>query len=103
MGKMNIYRILRYLCVWLFVFLFIPSLAAQTEEEVYNEKVVVISGYQPVLQESEKINVSPKITDTSNLSPEFNYQIHPLRIFSRRNTSSSFGWRTFYKTIQKLY
>ena len=82
MGKMNIYRILRYLCVWLFVFLFIPSLAAQTEEEVYNEKVVVISGYQPVLQESEKINVSPKITDTSNLSPEFNYQIHPLRIYS---------------------
>ena len=41
MEKMNIYRIIRYLCVWLFVFLFMPSLMAQTEGEEYNEKVVV--------------------------------------------------------------
>ena len=58
MNKININIVVRYVCVWLFVIQFIPSVVAQTEEEVYNEKVVVISGYQPVLQESEKINVA---------------------------------------------
>ena len=57
MNKININIVVRYVCVWLFVIQFIPSVVAQTEEEVYNEKVVVISGYQPVLQESEKIMI----------------------------------------------
>lgn len=103
MNKININMMVRYVSMWLFVIQFIPSVVAQTEEEVYNEKVVVISGYQPVLQESEKINVVPKITDTSNLSPEFNYHIHPLRIYSLFSPGEIQAARLVGEPSVKLY
>lgn len=103
MNKININMMVRYVSMWLLVIQFIPSVVAQTEEEVYNEKVIVISGYQPVLQESEKINVVPKITDTSNLSPEFNYHIHPLRIYSLFSPGEIQAARLVGEPSVKLY
>ena len=103
MNKININIIVRCVCVWLFVIQLMPSVVAQTDEDVYNEKVVVISGYQPVLQESEKINVAPKITDTSNLSPEFNYHIHPLRIYSLFSPEEIQAARLVGEPSLKLY
>lgn len=56
--------------------------AQNEEEEVYNENVVVISGYQPVLQKTERINVVHRITDTANMKVDFNYKVYPHRLFS---------------------
>lgn len=56
--------------------------AQNEEEEVYNENVVVISGYQPVLQKTERINVVHRITDTANMKVDFNYKLYPHRLFS---------------------
>lgn len=56
--------------------------AQNEEEEVYNENVVVISGYQPVLQKTERINVLHRITDTANMKVDFNYKVYPHRLFS---------------------
>ena len=79
---MNIMRSLRYIYCAIAVMFSSTALMAQTEEEVYNENVVVISGYQPVLQKSEKINIEHRVTDTSSIKVDFNYKVYPHRLFS---------------------
>ncbi|MBR5784280.1 MAG: hypothetical protein IKY43_03830 [Bacteroidales bacterium] len=57
-------------------------LCAQNDTEVYSEKVIVTSSYQPELQVHEKINTSPVITDTTKIKTNFKYSIYPNRIYS---------------------
>ena len=53
---------------------FIPVTKAQSDSNVYNERVVVTSRYKPVVEETQKINVAPTITDTvSTLSKSLTY------------------------------
>ena len=43
---------------------------AQSDSNVYNERVVVTSRYKPVVEESQKVNVAPVITDTVATVPK---------------------------------
>jgi hypothetical protein len=54
---------------------------AQTDSNVYNERVVVTSRYKPVVEEMPKINVAPTITDTvSTINKSFTYDISTRRL-----------------------
>lgn len=80
---MNTMRKFRYIyCAVAVLFSSTIVVAQNEEEEVYNENVVVISGYQPVLQKTERINVVHRITDTANMKVDFNYKVYPHRLFS---------------------
>ncbi len=37
---------------------------AQNDKDGYNESVIVVGDYKPVVEKSVKINVAPTITDT---------------------------------------
>lgn len=87
----------------IFLLLCTSVVMAQNEEEAYNEKVVVISGYQPVLQKSEKINYRPKITDTTNMMPNFHYDINPQRIYSLFSPQEIQAARLVGEPMAKLY
>ena len=61
-----------------------PSVSAQnknTDTNFYNEKVVVLGSYDPVLKNSDKINVAPSIVDTATMTPEYTYSIESQRIY----------------------
>ena len=46
---------------------------AQTKDtNVYNEKVVVVGSFNPVLQNTDKLNIAPSINDTATMTPEYN-------------------------------
>lgn len=56
---------------------------AQTKDtNVYNEKVVVVGSFNPVLQNADKLNIAPSINDTATMTPEYNYAIESRRIYS---------------------
>lgn len=56
---------------------------AQTKDtNVYNEKVVVVGSFNPVLQNTDKLNIAPSINDTATMTPEYNYSIASRRIYS---------------------
>ncbi len=59
------------------------ALAQDTVNGVYNERVVVVGSFKPVLEETQKVNVAPAITDTApQLQHNFSYQITPKRLTS---------------------
>lgn len=65
-------------------------LQAQSDSSVYNESVVVVGDYNPVLDGlTEKINVAPSSNDNipQELQPKFNYSITPRRMTSLTTTS----------------
>ncbi len=61
-----------------------------TTSNVYNESVIVVGDYNPVLDGvTEKVNVPPAVNDNvaENLQPKFTYSITPRRISSLTSTS----------------
>ena len=59
------------------------AVTAQTKDtNVYNEKVVVVGSFNPVLHNADKLNVAPSISDTASMTPEYNYSIESRRIYS---------------------
>lgn len=59
------------------------SLIAQNKDNVYNESVVVTGSYKPELEDCEKLNTAPQITDTATtLHHNFNYSISTRRLTS---------------------
>lgn len=72
--------------------LYLTPLSAQndTVNPVYNESVIVVGDYTPILDGvTEKINVPPAINDNinDNIQPKFFYSITPHRISSATSTS----------------
>lgn len=56
---------------------------AQNDKEGYNESVIVVGDYKPVVEKSVKLNVAPSITDTmETIRPNFSYSITPQRVTS---------------------
>ena len=56
---------------------------AQADSNVYNERVVVTSRYKPVVEETQKVNVAPTITDTVATMPKnLSYDITTTRLTS---------------------
>ena len=77
---------------------------AQTRDSnVYNEKVVVVGSFNPVLQNSNKLNIAPNINDTATMTPEYNYSIESQRIYSLYNPESIKPARIKSEPTSRLY
>ena len=83
---------------------FIPVSMAQSDSNVYNERVVVTSRYKPVVEETQKINVAPTITDTVATMPKsFTYDISTRRLTSLYEPSRIKAARIIGEPATKLY
>ncbi|MBR6991420.1 MAG: hypothetical protein IKH97_04275 [Bacteroidales bacterium] len=83
---------------------FIPAAKAQSDSNVYNERVVVTSRYKPVVEETQKINVAPTITDTVATMPKsFTYDISTRRLTSLYEPSRIKAARIIGEPATKLY
>ena len=77
---------------------------AQTDSNVYNERVVVTSRYKPVVEEMPKINVAPTITDTvSTINKSFTYDISTRRLTSLYEPSRIKAARIIGEPATRLY
>lgn len=80
------------------------ELKAQSDSNVYNERVVVTSRYKPVVDESAKINVAPTITDTvSTITRSFTYDITTTRLTSLYEPSRIKAARIIGEPATRLY
>lgn len=80
--------------------------AQDTVNGVYNERVVVVGSYKPTLEETQKVNVAPEISDTvstQQLQHKFSYQINPKRITSIFSPSRIKAARVIGEPNTKLY
>lgn len=77
---------------------------AQSDSNVYNERVVVESRYRPVVEESQKINVAPTITDTTATMPKsLTYDVATKRLTSLYEPSRIKAARIIGEPATKLY
>ena len=82
----------------------VPVVQAQSDSNVYNERVVVTSRYKPVVQESAKINVAPVISDTvETITKSFTYDIYTRRLTSLYVPSRIKAARIIGEPATKLY
>ena len=78
--------------------------SAQTKDtNVYNEKVVVVGSFNPVLQNADKLNIAPSINDTATMTPEYNYSITSQRIYSLYMPESIKAARIKGEPTSRLY
>lgn len=77
---------------------------AQADSNVYNERVVVTSRYKPVVEESQKVNVAPAITDTVATMPKnLSYDITTRRLTSLYQPSRIKAARIIGEPATRLY
>lgn len=77
---------------------------AQEDSNVYNERVVVTSRYRPEVQESQKINIAPTITDTAATMPKtLTYDVATKRLTSLYEPSRIKAARIIGEPATKLY
>ena len=77
---------------------------AQSDSNVYNERVVVTSRYKPVVEESQKVNVAPTITDTVATMPKnLTYDITTRRLTSLYQPSRIKAARIIGEPATRLY
>ena len=77
---------------------------AQSDSNVYNERVVVTSRYKPVVEESQKVNVAPVITDTVATVPKnLTYDITTRRLTSLYQPSRIKAARIIGEPATRLY
>lgn len=84
----------------------VNAMAQDTVNGVYNERVVVVGSYKPTLEETQKVNVAPTISDTISstaLQHKFTYQIAPKRITSIFSPSRIKAARVIGEPSTKLY
>ena len=75
--KLNIFRTL----ILAMALSFGTVAIAQNDSSSYNESVIVVGDYKPVLEQSFKFNVAPSITDTNEtMNHTFSYSITPQRL-----------------------
>ena len=81
-----------------------PVCQAQADSNVYNERVVVTSRYKPVVEESQKVNVAPTITDTVATMPkDLTYDITTRRLTSLYQPSRIKAARIIGEPATRLY
>lgn len=81
-----------------------PNCFAQADSNVYNERVVVTSRYKPVVEESQKVNVAPVITDTVATMPKnLSYDITTRRLTSLYQPSRIKAARIIGEPATRLY
>lgn len=73
----------RYLALALLALAPTLRVAAQSDSSSYNESVIVVGDYKPVIENAVKLNVAPFITDTATtMQHSFVYSITPQRLTS---------------------
>lgn len=83
---------------------FLPAGRAQSDSNVYNERVVVTSRYKPVVEEKQKVNVAPMITDTVATMPKsLTYDVSTRRLTSLYEPSRIKAARIIGEPATKLY
>ncbi len=48
-------------------------------QDEINKEIVVVKPYEPSLSDAFKINVLPRVSDSINIRPKFNYSIEPKK------------------------
>ena len=82
----------------------VNSASAQSDSNVYNERVVVTSRYKPVIGEVHKLNVAPAITDTvTTMTKTFDYAIDSRRLTSLYIPSRIKAARIIGEPATRLY
>lgn len=100
------HRLMKTNRIFLIVLLLSAGFAASAQEEdpAYNESVIVTGSYNPVVEESSKINVAPVITDTvATLPHTFNYNVSVRRLTSLYVPSRIKAARIIGEPATKLY
>lgn len=75
----------RYISLAVLLAVLIPSAKcwAQNDSSSYNESVIVVGDYRPIVENAIKLNVAPQITDTATtVQHNFKYSITPQRLTS---------------------
>ena len=80
------------------------SVCAQSDSNVYNERVVVTSRYKPVIGDIHKLNIAPAITDTvTTINKTFDYSITSRRLTSLYIPSRIKAARIIGEPATRLY
>ena len=80
------------------------ALHAQNNDEVFNESVTVTGSYKPEINEFDKINVAPQISDTAtSLKHDFSYTINSHRLTSLYSPTRIKAARIIGEPTSRLY
>lgn len=85
------------LCLGTFVF-------GQNDESVYNESVIVVGTFNPEIEESQKKNIAPRISDTAaDMQHDFSYAISPKRLMALFKPTRIKAARIIGEPTSRLY
>lgn len=69
----------------------------------YSESVIVIAGFDPVISDAFKISDRPVLRDTTVASPEFTYEVVPVKVPIRYQPMDISAARVTGEPLTKLY
>ena len=80
------------------------GLFAQSNDETFNESVTVTGSYNPEIEEFNKINVAPQISDTSTaMRHKFTYEVTPQRLTSLYSPTRIKAAKIIGEPTRRLY
>lgn len=95
---------IKHLSVILLAFVFPTSVLAQIDTTTrYNESVIVVSGFDPVISDAFKINDKPIIKDTIVPAPKFEYSISPYKASTTYSPMTINPAKVTGEPLTKLY
>jgi hypothetical protein len=93
---------LAIMSVYLIFALFLMEVNADAQTPIKKE-VEVVKPYEPAVSDAYKINVLPKISDSVNIKPSFQYNIVPVMVNSEFQVSAINAAKMLSMPISKLY
>lgn len=76
----------------------------QSDENVYNESVIVVGTFNPEIEETHKKNIAPQISDTAtDMQHDFGYSISPKRMISLFKPTRIKAARIIGEPTSRLY
>ncbi|MFC2115500.1 hypothetical protein ACFLTU_03450 [Bacteroidota bacterium] len=78
------------------------SLSVYAQDQI-DKEIVVVKPYQPSLSDAFKINVLPKVSDSINIRPSFDYTIEPKKFETRFQIRPITPARLVGSPLNKLY
>ena len=81
------------------------SICAVTEIQAQsiNEKVTVVGAFEPVIPESNKLNISPSADETEVKLPVMTYNVKPLQMETTLNPDDITPVKLVGEPLKKLY
>lgn len=81
----------------------LASFSGAHAQETVHREVRVVKPYEPVISDAFKISELPKIVDTTKVTPEFEYEITPVRTEIPFNPAQIQPARLISEPLTKLY